>query len=86
MSQDADDDAIAVLVGLGILAFVGIGVLAVLKEIGSHEPGEVISAKEASGLKSYTHAYTSSRSLYYSSDDCPHGDSAEQCPYKYHKV
>jgi hypothetical protein len=85
MPENTDDDAIAILVGMGILAFVGVGLLVVLKAIGSYEPGELVSTKDASSLKSEISIYLPSRSSYYSNDDCLHGEDSEQCPYNYHQ-
>lgn len=59
----ADDelDGAAVLIGLGLLALVGVGMYKVLKSIVEYEENEIINKQQAVQLAStYTSNYTSS--------------------------
>lgn len=73
MAND-DDGAAVVLVSLGILAVAGIGLLKVLKSIGTYQPGTVISTAQAAILpipdRGEQYAYCS-----------VHGSDSEQCAY-----
>jgi hypothetical protein len=72
--SDSDDDPIAFLIGLGVLALAGIGMYKLLKSFDSYQAGEVIPAAQ---VPSVATSYSSSGN--YSYAYCYiHGDS-EQC-------
>ena len=73
--SNSDDEAIAFLVGLGVLTLVGIGVYQLLKSIGSDEAGEVIPAARVPSIATTYRSY-SNRS--YAKCD-KHGEHSEQC-------
>jgi hypothetical protein len=74
MVENNDDDAIAVLIGLGVLAVVGVGVFKVLKAIAEYQPREIINETQAADLASiYSGTYESS-------PNCEiHGEDAQLC-------
>jgi hypothetical protein len=75
MANNSDDDLVGVLIGLGVLAVVGVGVLTVIKAIAGYKLGETISEAKAVELAS-TYAPRS----YEPSPNCYiHGDDAELC-------
>jgi len=78
MADNHNDDGIAVLIGLGFLAVVGIGVLRVLKAIAEYEPNQVISNGQAAKLAaSYTPSFASK---YERTPNCEiHGIDADLC-------
>jgi len=63
MAQN-DEDALAVLLGLGVLAIVGVGVYKVLKAISGYEKNEIIDTHQATEIASaIPSTYTSSSSI-----------------------
>lgn len=74
MANDNNDDAIEILIGLGVLTVVGIGVFKVVKAMAGYRPNQTISKPQAVKLAS---TYTSS---YQPSPNCViHGEDADLC-------
>jgi hypothetical protein len=79
MDNSDEDETILALISLGILAVAGIGLLKVLKSIGSYRTGEVVSTTQATTLpipdRERTRKY----------GHCPiHGAESEQCQDDFH--
>jgi hypothetical protein len=73
---DDDLDAGAILVGLGILALVGVGVYKVLKSVAEYEEAQLINQQQAAQLAERLERIRS----YKPPPNCEiHGDDAELC-------
>jgi hypothetical protein len=75
MPNDDDIDGIALLIGLGIIAVVGVGLLHILAAIDDYEPGETINESQASQLAAAYKLPPSKPQI----RGCTHGDDTELC-------